>query len=61
MKNKTLPFYSDLQLLEVILDRVWIDYDAHSHQGVECKVKYLVAEEGDDPGGMQLNQETIDV
>lgn len=42
------------QLLQVILDGVGVDNDADGHQGVESKVKDLVAEKGDDPGSTQL-------
>lgn len=44
------------QLLQVILYRVRVNHNADSDQGVESKVKYLVAEEWDDPGGTQLKQ-----
>lgn len=42
------------QLLQVVLDCVWVNHDADSHQRVESKVKDLVAEEGDDPCSAQL-------
>lgn len=44
------------QLLQVVLDCVWVNHDADSHQRVESKVKDLVAEEGDDPCSAQLRQ-----
>lgn len=47
------------QLLQVVLDGVGVNHDADSHQRVESKVKYLVAEEGDDPGGTQLKQRRV--
>lgn len=42
------------QLLQVILDGVGVNHDADGHQGVESKVKYLIAEKRDDPGSTQL-------
>lgn len=53
-KRKTLKV--SYQLLQVILYRVWVNHDADSDQSVESKVKYLVAEKWDDPGGTQLKQ-----
>lgn len=47
------------QLLQVILYGVWVDHNADSNQGVESKVKYLVAEEWDDPSGTQLKQRNV--
>lgn len=47
------------QLLQVILDGVWVNHNADSNQGVESKVKYLVAEERDDPSGTQLKQRYV--
>lgn len=44
------------QLLQVILDRVWVNHNADGNQGVESKVKYLVAEKWNDPGSTQLKQ-----
>lgn len=36
---------------------VGVDHNTNSHQGVQCAVKDLVAEEWDDPGSMLLKQE----
>lgn len=47
------------QLLQVILDGIWVNHDAHSHQRVEGKVKDLVAEEGDDPSRTQLKERDL--
>lgn len=44
------------QLLQVVLYRVRVNHNADGHQGVESKVKYLVAEKWDNPGGTQLKQ-----
>lgn len=44
------------QLLQVILYGVGVHHDADGHQGVESKVKYLVAEKWDNPGSTQLKQ-----
>lgn len=44
------------QLLQVILNGVGVNHDADGHQGVESKVKYLVAEKWDNPGGTQLKE-----
>lgn len=44
------------QLLQVILYGVGVNHNADGYQGVESKVKYLVAEKWDDPGGTQLKQ-----
>lgn len=44
------------QLLQIILYCVRVNHNADSDQGIESKVKYLVAEEWDDPGGTQLKQ-----
>jgi hypothetical protein len=43
--------------LEVILYGVGVDHNTNSHQGVQCTVKDLVAEEWDDPSSMLLKQE----
>lgn len=56
-KMKTLKISH--QLLQVILYRVWVNHNADSDQGVESKVKYLVAEKWDDPGGTQLKQRYV--
>lgn len=42
------------QLLQVVLDGVGVNHDADGHQGVQSKVKDLVAEKRDDPGSTQL-------
>lgn len=47
------------QLLQVILYRVRVNHNADGDQGVESKVKYLVAEKWDDPGGTQLKQRYV--
>lgn len=44
------------QLLQVVLYCVRVNHNADGHQGVESKVKYLVAEKWDNPGGTQLKQ-----
>lgn len=44
------------QLLQVVLDGVGVNHDADGHQGVESKVKDLVAEKWDNPGSAQLKQ-----
>lgn len=44
------------QLLQVILDGVGVNHNADNHQGVESKVKDLVAEKWDNPGSAQLKQ-----
>lgn len=36
---------------------VGVDHNTNSHQGVQCTVKDLVAEEWDDPSSMLLKQE----
>lgn len=53
-KRKTLEV--SYQLLQVVLYCVWVNHDANSNQGVESKVKYLVAEKWDDPGSTQLKK-----
>lgn len=57
LKRKTLRVSH--QLLQVILYRVWVNHNADSDQGVESKVKYLVAEKWDDPGSTQLKERYV--
>lgn len=54
-KKDLVPY----QLLQVVLYRVWVNHNADSDQGVESKVKYLVAEERDDPGSTQLKKRSL--
>lgn len=56
---KSKPLEVSYQLLQVVLYGVWVNHNADSDQGVESKVKYLVAEKWDDPGGTQLKQRYV--
>lgn len=50
---------SSHQLLQVVLNGVGVNHNAHSDECVESKVKNLVAEKGDDPGRTQLKQSDL--
>lgn len=54
--NKSETLKVSYQLLQVILYCVGVNHNADGDQGVESKVKYLVAEKWDDPGSAQLKQ-----
>lgn len=55
--NKSGTLKVSYQLLQVILYCVGVNHNADGNQGVESKVKYLVAEKWDDPGSAQLQTE----
>ena len=47
-------------MLKVILNGVRVNHNTYCHQGVESKVKDLVAEKWNDPSSMLLEREYND-